>query len=153
MKILITAPGQFTCNGDEPKTGLFYNCEPSAKGTDAQNRTFHKLLILYFNSGAYSYPAKTVDDLKEWVKAKLRAGAEYYIYVDTEGKKRKSKTLPDNVMEFNGERYIWQRLLSWSRYTKKQRMETIRNLVQEMITAGVNSREFESILADMQRSD
>jgi len=151
MRIYITAPGEFT--GDDLTTGCWYSAEPAAEGTERQNRLFHKLLFLYYNSGAYSYPAKTVDDLKDWVKAKLGAGAESYVYINTEGKKRKSKTLPNDVMEFNGEKYIWQKLLSWSKYTKKQRMETIDNLVQEMITAGVNSREFESILSDMQRSD
>jgi len=150
MTILVTAPGEFI--GGELQVGEHYNVEPASEGTGQQNKYFHKLLMLYFNSGAYSYPAKTVEELKNHVKARLGAGAEIYIYIDTNGKKQRSKELPDNVMEHNGERYIWQKLLSWADYSKKQRRETIHNLVQEMITVGINSREFDSILEEMENN-
>jgi N-acetylneuraminic acid mutarotase len=150
MTILVTAPGEFI--GGELQVGEHYNVEPASEGSSQQNRYFHKLLMLYFNSGAYSDPAKTVGELKNYVKSRLGAGAESYVFIDTNGKKQRSKTMPENVWEHNGERYIWKKLLSWADYSKKQRKETIHNLVQEMITVGVNSREFESILADMENN-
>jgi hypothetical protein len=150
MKILVTSSDTFT--GSNLTVGAYYNVEPACEGTAAQNKTLHKLIAIYFRSGLYSYPATTEQELKDQIKLHFGQGAEYYVYVDTDGKKRKSKTLPENVMVYKGKSFIWLKLLSWSDYTKKQRMELIDGLIKEMITVGVQIKEFYEILDQLEKN-
>jgi len=139
MRILVTAPGEFT--GDALAVGRHYNAEPADTGTQAQNRAFHALVAEYWVSGCHSYNARSYEDLRKCVKRDLGAGIEKAtIYVHP----LKGSPLPDGAE-------VWQ-LKSWADYTKKERRETIDNLKNEMIQAGVNSRKFEEILRGMEGS-
>jgi hypothetical protein len=148
MRIQITAPGEYT-SLDNLLVGEYYEVEPLSCGTNAQNRAFHALMQEYFTSGLHSYPVKTFDEFRDCVKRDLGAGFEAYIYIDLEGHKRKSKVFPVDVMEHNGERYLWGKLKSWSNYTRKERKEAIDRLLSEMLQAGVSSRKFHEIVEGM----
>jgi hypothetical protein len=150
VRILITSPDTFT--GGTLTVGSYYNVEPACEGTSAQNKTLHKLIAIYFRSGLYSYRAKTEKELKDQIKLHIGLGVEYYVYVDTDGKKRKSKTLPENVMVYKGEEFIWKKLFSWRDYTKKQRMDLIDGVIKEMITAGVQTKEFYELLDQLEKN-
>lgn len=149
MRIQITAPGEYV-SLDNLTVGEYYEVEPLAHGTQAQNRAFHALLQEYYTSGLYSYPVKTFGEFRDCVKRDLGAGFEAYIYIDVEGHKRKSKETPLDVMEHNGERYVWGKLKSWSDYTKRERKEAIDRLLAEMLQAGVSSRKFHEIVQGME---
>jgi hypothetical protein len=152
MKILVTSPETFT--GSNLTVGAYYNVEPACEGTSAQNRTFHKLIAIYFRSGLYSYQANNEQELKDQIKLHIGRGVKNYVYVDNEGHKRKSKDLPKYVMANKyGEKYLWAKLYSWADYTKKQRMELIDGLIKEMLQTGVNSREFEEILQGLEKAE
>jgi hypothetical protein len=148
MTILITAPGQFS--GDDLKVGTYYRAEPAESGTWAQNRAFHALVQEYWVSGLHSYPAKTFEAFRNFIKRDLGAGFAGYEYIDISGHRRKSKEYPDDVMTVDGEPFIFGRLKSWSDYTKKERRETIDRLLAEMYQAGVNSAHFQEIIKGME---
>jgi len=140
MKILITAPGQFTCNGDDPKTGCYYNCEPAAEGTAAQNKTWHSLLQVYWSSGCHSYKARSFEHFRALIKLFLGAGMEKFCnLVNIDG-----TPCPEGREDY--------RLKSWRDYTKKERMETIDRLIAEMIQAGVNTKKFNEILDQLEKN-
>jgi hypothetical protein len=154
-KILITAPGKFT--GAELKTGTYYNAEPAAEGTDAQNKTFHELIKIYFDSQCYSYPAKNEGELKKEIKKHLGRGYERWVFVqDTEegliwGEVKRLEEVPENVaIDKYGKELLRGELYSWADYNKTQRARTITSLINEMIVAGVNSRKFEEMLREFE---
>jgi hypothetical protein len=150
VKILITAQNEFS--GDNLEVGQQYNVEPYRDGTSRQNKTLHKLIAIYFRSGAYSYPAKTERDLKDQLKLYIGQGVDYYVYVNKNGNKCKSKQYPEDYLVYNGEKLIWQKLISWTKYTKRQRMNLIDGVIKEMITTGVNSKEFCEVLETLEQN-
>ena len=136
MKILITAPGEFA--GAELLPGRYYNAEPAAEGTDAQNRAFHALLQEYWRSGCHSYAAKSFEHFRELIKLYLGAGAEkYYSVVNDAGAPLEKPEV------------TW-RVKSWANYTKKERQATIDSLISEMIQTGANGKRFYEILKGME---
>jgi hypothetical protein len=158
MKILITGQGQFT--GDNLETGKYYECEAAETGTSSQNKTFHALISAYFVSGCFSYPAKNSGELKQQVKKYLGAGFESYVYIlngpngISWGEAKRYKDIPPNVAkDKDGKPMIRGKLLSWAKYTKTQRRNTIDNLIAEMIQSGVQTRKFYQILEGMEKSD
>jgi len=139
MKILITAPGQFSCNVfDEPKVGCWYNAEPAAEGTEAQNNAFHALIQEYWVSGCHSYNARSYEHFRAMIKLYLGAGMEKFCNLaNADG-----TPCPEG-------REDW-RLKSWSDYTKRERQETISRLIAEMIQAGVHAKKFYEILDQLE---
>jgi len=136
MKILVTAPGEFT--GADLKTGRYYNTEPAAEGTSEQNKAFHALCQEYWVSGCHSYNAKNFEHFRELIKFYLGAGIEEY---------------EDILDEFNTpmiEPVVRTRLKSWHDYTKKERQMAIDNLIAEMHQAGVQTFKFYEILSGME---
>jgi hypothetical protein len=79
MKIFVVAPGEFVGGNLEPNK--YYECQPADTGSLAQGRTFHGLLQIFWASGLHSYPAKSFEEFREYIKRDLGAGAEYYVYV------------------------------------------------------------------------
>jgi len=136
MRILVTAPGEFT--GDDLDIGCWYTAEPAAEGSEKQNRAFHGLLQCYWNSGCHSYPARNFPHFKALIKLYLGVGMElYYNVVNTDG-----TPCPQGRKDY--------RLKSWRNYTKAERTSTIDNLISEMIQVGVNTRKFHEILDGME---
>ena len=136
MKILVTAPGEFT--GAELKPGAYYNAEPAAGGTEAQNKTFHALLQEYWRSGCHSYNARSFAHFRALIKLNLGAGAEKFRNViGADG-----TPCPDGREDY--------RLKSWADYTKTERTAAIDNLISEMFQAGVNTKKFHEILEGME---
>jgi hypothetical protein len=136
MTIHVIAPGRF--EGEKLKVGCYYNAEPAAEGTDAQNKTFHALLQEYWRSGCHSYNARSFAHFRALIKLYLGAGVERFCNVVNE-----------NGTPYPQGRTDW-RLKSWSDYTKAERMSTIDNLISEMFQAGVNSKKFHEILKGME---
>ena len=135
LKILITAKNTFT--GADLKIGSWYNAEPAAEGTLAQNSTFHSLLTEYWRSGCHSYNVTKYEDFRDCIKRDLGAGFETY----TRDYTRSGKPCDP---------FTDSRLKSWSDYTKKERMETIDRLIAEMHQAQVQTKHFYEILQGME---
>jgi hypothetical protein len=153
MKILVTEQGQYI--GDSLETGKYYDCQPTETPSNRQNSAFHGLLQIFWASGLHSYPAKSFQEFREYIKRDLGAGAECYIYVKKDGLLRaKSKDRDEAVQEAAVDRYgrpvVWMKLKSWSDYTKKERSETIDRLISEMHQAGVQTAKFYEILNGME---
>ena len=149
MTITITAPGEYLCDTkEEPRVGGRYQLEDATSGTGAQNRAAHALMAEYWRTGLHSYPAKTFDQFRDYIKRDLGAGFESFVYATPEGIK-KVKTREEIPAEYNNQRYTMGRLLSWSEYTLKQRRETIDKLIAEMVQAGVNTAHFSEIIEGM----
>ena len=152
MTVLIVAPGEYMANGGEPIVGLKYSLEPYDEGTNRQNRAYFSLVSAYFVSGLFSYPAKNEGDLHKQLKAHIGEGMEEYVYVAKNGEKARSKTYPpagEMAYSPSGEPYVWGRLKSWSKYTKKQRRDMLDRLIAEMMAAGCNSRKFNEIMQNL----
>jgi len=138
MRILVTAPGEFA--GAELVPGEAYEVTPHEDGTEKQNRAWHALLQEYWASGCHSYAAKSFPHFRELIKLYLGAGAEkYYSVVDDFG----------NTLNWPMAKH---RVKSWTRYTKKERKETIDRLIAEMHQAGVQTRKFYEILRGLEGS-
>jgi hypothetical protein len=157
MRILCTGPGTFT--GDDLIEGRYYEAVEADTPTENQNRAFHALLQEFWASGAHSYEARNFDQFRDFIKRDLGAGFERYRYVEeTEsglkwGSSRAVLGIPKNVArDAYGNPLAAGVLKSWTKYTKKERKETIDRLINTMIQCGVNSRKFDEILDGM-RSD
>jgi hypothetical protein len=154
MSILITGEGTFI--GDKLVIGKYYNYDPADTGSLAQGRAFHGLLQTFWASGLHSYPAKSFQEFREYIKRDLGAGAECYIYVKKDGLLRaKSEDREEALREAAVDRYgrpvVWIKLKSWADYTKKERTETIDRLISEMHQAGVQTAKFYEILNGMEK--
>jgi len=136
MRILIIEHGRFT--GDDLVVGEEFDCIPAEDGTDRQNKAWHSLLSEYWRSGVHSYSAKNYLHFRELIKLHLGAGAEkYYSLVGDNGRPVENPVI----------RY---RVKSWSRYSKKERKESIDNLIAEMHQAQVGTRKFYEILQGLE---
>jgi hypothetical protein len=154
MKILCTGKG--TYSGAALVEGRYYNCEDAANGTLAQCRAAHALLQEFWASGAHSYNAKSFMEFRAYCKRDLGAGFASYKYVRQSakglewGECRTAAELPEGIAcGHDGQKLVAGKLKSFSRYTKKERMEFIDRLISAMTQAGVNSRKFEEILAGL----
>ena len=135
MRIQVTGPNTFS--GDSLIVGEEYDAVPASNGTDRQNAAFHALLREYWRFGCHSWRAINYLHFRELIKLHLGAGAErYYSLIDDNG-----KALEKPVVRY--------RIKSWAAYSKKERSESIGNLVAEMMQAGVNSKKFYEILDGM----
>lgn len=157
MKVLILENDQYACTSKElPEVGVEYYLEDATKGTEAQNRAFHALVREYWLSGLASYEDKSLLEFRDYIKRDLGAGFESYIYADILElpvmlkKVKKYDSIPKDIRDENRKNpdrpIISGKLKSWSHYTKKERKNTITNLVHEMISAGVASKKFDEIL-------
>jgi len=149
--IQITPEGFIHLSGNAPVVGKKYALEDITEGSGEQNRAFHALVGEYWKSGAHSYPAKNFDQFRDYIKRDLGAGFESYVYASPEGIK-KVDTLDEIPAEYRVPPYCLGKLKSWSKYTKKQRTETIDKLISEMHQAGVNTKKFQEILQGMEGS-
>jgi len=135
MRIFVLTSNTFT--GDDLVPGEEYEVKPAGTGTERQNKAWHALLQEYWNSGCHSYNAYNFEHFRELIKLYLGTGTEsYYSLVDDTGKKLEKPII----------RY---RVKSWTRYSKKERKESIDRLIAEMHQVGVNSRKFYEILQGM----
>ena len=121
MVILITEDG-YIAEGKQPEVGKRYYLTDAESGTEAQNKAFHALVQEYFKSGAFSYPAKTFLELKDFIKRDLGAGFESYVYADESGI-HKVKTLDEIPEKYRTAQYTMGRLKSWSKYTKRESLQ------------------------------
>jgi len=138
MRIYVTAPNAFV--GDDLVPGEEYEVRPAGTGTERQNRAWHALLQEYWTSGCHSYDAGNFPHFRELIKLYLGAGAEkYHSLVDDRG----------NPLIRPAVRH---RVKSWTRYTKKERKESIDRLIAEMHQAGVQTRKFYEILQGLEGS-
>ncbi|MDR2729538.1 MAG: hypothetical protein LBB81_01410 [Treponema sp.] len=154
MRILCTGDGTFT--GDDLITGRYYDAVEADTPTEKQNRAFHALLQEFWLSGAHSYNVNNFEQFRDFIKRDLGAGFERYRYVveTPEGLKwgaaRAAFDIPENVAhDANGNPLAAGILKSWTKYTKKERKETIDRLINTMIICGCSSRKFEEILKTM----
>lgn len=158
MLITILPGEQFLVKSqDAPIVGKDYALEEASEGTFRQNRAFHALAMEYWRSGCASYPSKGFEDFRNEIKKNLGAGFEAYVYAVIENGLpviKDAKTwdeIPEALRhDPDKRRFIRGRLRSWADYTKKQRTETIDNLIREMVEAGVNSAKFGEIIAGME---
>lgn len=150
MKIKIIDDVHYETIGDYPKPGIYF-IESAESGTNAQNRLFHELLTEYFNSGAFSYDIKTLQEFKDYVKMNMGAGYKKFVYVTIEEGKpciHECKHREDIPAEAHAEYGI---LKSWAEYTKEERTKTIKTLINEMIFVGVNTARFNDILKEIEQ--
>ena len=158
VRILITADGEFT--GSRLDVGGYYFCEKDDSGTLLQNSLFHSLLDIFYHSGVYSYPnVKTYEELRNYVKLNLGAGYKSYVFITLsnkgikKGRVKKFEDVPENIAtDEDGNKMLWGELKSWSKYNKKERTNTIQNLITEMINLNVHSKKFYDILQTLQKN-
>ena len=150
MRIRIIDESRYEPIGEYPAQGVYY-LERYEPGTNEQNRLFHALLTEYFNSGAYSYDIRTLQEFKNYVKANMGAGYKKFVYVTIEEGKTciyECKTREEIPAKAQAEYGI---LKSWAEYTKEERIRTIKTLIDEMIFVGVNTLRFYEILKEVSK--
>jgi len=157
VKILCTGSGTFT--GDDLIEGRYYEAIEADSPTERQNRAFHALVQDFWVSGCHSYDAKNFDQFRDFIKRDIGAGFERFRYVEeTEsglkwGSCRIKEKIPKNVaVDEKGNQLAAGILKSWSKYSKKERKETIDRLIAIMIQCGINSKKFDEILKGMEDS-
>lgn len=150
MKTLCSEEG--VLREDWLEIGKYYNVEPLATGTLAQNNTFHALVLAYWSSGCFSQPARTYDELRNFIKRDLGAGFENFIYIGDDMTLHQVDTreeIPEHIRDDFTK--CVGKLKSWSKYSKKERRQTIDNLITEMETVGVNTPKYREILQGMSK--
>lgn len=143
----------FRFEGEAPEAGHKYQLESLVDGTQAQNKLFHSLLMVYYNSGLHSENGVDFHTFKDLIKKRLGGGFEAFIYAEIiDGHPvikhaKKKEDIPEEIRQDpHMKEMILGKLKSWSSYSKKQRKSTIDNLISEMIQVGVNSRKFQEIM-------
>ena len=97
MKILILENDQYMRESkDSPIVGKRYLLEDAVNGTQSQNKAFHALLQVYYNSGQHSYDAVDFATFKNLIKKNLGAGFESFIFAQYDYVK--------NIHQFSAER-------------------------------------------------
>lgn len=146
-KILVTTISEKHFSGviqsGTPEVGREYFLEDAREGTLAQNKLFHLLIRIYYDSNVYSYPAQTLEDLKKYVLRSLGAGFAWVAYVKKDG--TIGKTTEDKLPAYVQHNQVLGNPKSWAVYSLKERRNTISNLITQMIKQGVQSPTFESI--------
>lgn len=102
---------------------------PEAPATIAQNNFFHAMLALWWKSRSHSF--NTYDDMRETVKYRHGVMKKYII-----GPEGYRLTKPGEVIQEE----VWESgtiLISWSKYTRKQRTQCIDGLIAEMEQGGI----------------
>lgn len=157
MKILCTGQGTFT--GDDLVEGKYYEAFEFDHPTEQQNRAFHALLQEFYTSGCHSYDVSNFEQFRDYIKRDLGAGFERFKFVvETEeglkwGNAKKKEEIPENTAkDKNGNLLAAGILKSWSKYSKKERRETLDRLIKTMIESGINSKKFNEILDGMRSS-
>jgi len=145
--IQITPEGYIVLSGDAPEQGRKYSLEDTETGTAAQNKAFHALCQEFYVSGCHSYNCASWLELKEYIKRDLGAGFASFVYADETGM-HEVKTQSD-IPAGTPSTHMRGKLKSWADYSKKERRETMDNLISTMIQAGVKSRKFDEILGGM----
>ena len=147
----------FQFDYDKPEIGYKYSLEDATDGTGAQNRAFHALVQEFWRCGMHSYNVKSFSAFRDQIKLKLGAGFESYFYVDlVDGEPRAFKAddynlVPEHIRKSEHRNdMMFGKLKSWGDYTKKERKETIDNLIVEMEASGVNTRKYQEIRAGME---
>jgi hypothetical protein len=157
MLIEITPDGYLARSEDKPIVGRVYNLEDAKHGTGAQNRAFHALIGEYWRSGQHSYTAKNFADFRNQIKRHLGAGFEAFVYATIDD----GKPVIHDAATFDEipaavrhdpdlKKLVRGRLKSWADYRKKERIDTLNNLISEMLQAGVNTKKFYEIMHGME---
>ena len=159
MKILILSDGSYMSESkDKPGIGKRYNLEDAVSGTTAQNKAFHALVQEYWKSGLHpKYGGDDFSSFRDQIKRTLGAGFESFVYADILGGKARIKQVKiyDEIPEFirhdkDLKEIVQGKLKSWSDYSKKQRQNTIDNVINDMISNGVNTKKFQEILEGLE---
>ena len=148
MRILITPTGYVHESGDVPVEGKSYFLEDATSGSLAQNKAFHALVQEYFKSGCHSYNCASWQELKDFIKRDMGAGFKSFVYADQSGM-HEVKT-KEEIPAGTPRTHILGKLKSWSKYTKKERRETMDLLISTMIQAGVQTKKFNEIMTGME---
>lgn len=152
MKITITSESTFIVSSkDAPVIGRSYNIEDAENGTTKQNKLFHSLLQEWYRSNLHSYKdIKSFEDFRNVIKKDFGYGFEKFVYISDPGlptqKINSVKNYDEIPVCYRKMGSMFGILKSWSDYTKKQRKETIDNIISAMIQAGVNTKKFNEIL-------
>ena len=150
MKAKITSVSDNTivllCSSHPFKEGDNVIIEDATKGSNNQNRLFHELINIWISSGCSSYEGD-LKKVKDFVKRDLGQGFESYIYA-YQGLIVQVKT-EDAIPDWVPKGGKLGKLKSWADYTKKQRKDCISNLIDNMVSSGVNSQKFEDICEEL----
>jgi len=139
MKIFIVDKNKF--EGADLKVGKFYNVELADMGTYQQMKTIHALIGCYWFSNCHSYNCKSYEEFREVMKRDLGAG------------RIKIRSLVDPLTgESLDEPVTVYDLKSIGKYTKKERMEFISNLINEMNIVQVDTPKYREILSGLERN-
>ena len=162
MKILILPSEKYQpYSTDKPIEGMYYILESAEKSTDKQRQTAHALINEYWKTGLHpKYGGDQYNLFRDKLKRDLGAGFDSYVYADViDGKPKIIKVkreadIPEEIR--NGtdrESRILGRLKSMSDYTKRDYMQLIDNLIDDMIAAGVNTAKFWEILDGFKKKE
>lgn len=167
MKIMIVEDGKYIDQSkDTPIIGRSYWLESAEDGTHEQNRAFHALVQEYWRSGLHpKYGGDDFSSFRDKIKRDLGEGFEAFVYADivkvrpgSEAYRpvikqvKKYEDIPEEIRnDPHKVEMIQGKLKSWSKYTKRQRMKAIDNVILDMTAAGVNSDKFYEIMDGLNR--
>lgn len=156
MKVLVAAVyGEtITCRligAKAPVVGNEYRLEDARGKTQAQNKTLHMLIRMYFVSGCYSDPASDEKQLKEFLLFRLGKGFEKWLYWNGEklAQTEHEHEIPEEILNAPNRRdLIFGKLHRWSEYTIPEGRTLIKAIMAEMIAVGVSGKEFEEVMQE-----
>ena len=159
IKILITGDDEHIAQSKvKPEEGMFYNLEPTGKGTLSQNSAFHALVMEFWRWGGHpKYGGDPFSVFRDKIKRDLGTGFAAYVYADISGGKPRIfqvdnfEAIPEHVRSDSDRATLIQgKLKSWIDYTKKERQQTIDNLLDDIRACGCNTPKMDMIIEGMQ---
>lgn len=158
MKIVITElfgdSGQFNLLYGTLEVGKNYILYDADNHTAQQRKTAHKLISIWFKSGLWNYDTLDYAEFRDHLKKDYGEGFDRYQYADDNYNIIRVKDIaeiPEYILNDLQDHPLRVKgvLKSFTRYTKKQVMEFIDNLINAMISAGVNSKEFSDLMGGL----
>ena len=148
--------------GEPPQEGKYYTLEEYQQGTDAQRRAREPLIREYWKSGLHpKYGGEPFSKFRDYLKVSLGQGMEKFFYgYFSDGKIIQGecalwKDVPEDCRRLHkeGKAFAVGKLKSFSKYSVKQMSDFVDNLIDDMASAGVNSKKFYQIVDGMKSNE
>jgi len=147
MKILITSVSgpQIAARviEGEPEAGKEYFLDDATSKSRRQNKTYHLLARILWDSNCYSWYAVSLENLKQFILKDLGVGPLWWVYGGDDLKLHKvlsKEEIPEHIRS-DRER-VFVREKGWSTYTLPEGRMLIKSLMVYMDNVGVNDKRF-----------
>ncbi|MHC1623301.1 MAG: hypothetical protein ACXQTR_01770 [Candidatus Methanospirareceae archaeon] len=137
---LITLPNEYTKKLAELGEWVTLS-EVQDPGTERQNRAFHSLIGEWWVTGCMGYP--TYETMRDSYMLRVKGAKEYKLFT-SDGILTVKDITPYEPCSAVPIPY------SWTRFTKKERMEAIKQVLADIYQSGATSKKLDEIIGGLE---